>query len=139
MSSDRQARWSEWMGAAQGGDGQAYEALLREILPHVREFIRTYIPHEASAEDVVQTVLRSLHHARHSYRCEQPFEPWLYAIVRKAIADSRRSRGRHRGPEGPRSEENAQAELRPVSGKSFNMGDSEKCTPLQGEGRLTAS
>ncbi|HME71786.1 MAG TPA: sigma factor [Myxococcota bacterium] len=139
MNPDRQARWSEWMGAAQGGDGRAYEALLREILPHVRDFIRTYIPHEASAEDVAQTVLLAVHRARHSYRREQPFEPWLYAIVRKAVADFRRSRGRYPGPEGLHPEENAEAEVHLVSDKSVDMADPKKHALLQEESRVASS
>jgi len=128
MNPNREARWSEWMGAAQGGDGRAYEALLREILPQVRDFIRTYIPHEASSEDVAKTVLLSVHRARHSYRREQPFEPWLYAIVRKVVFDFRRSRGRHPGPEGPN--ENDPAEIHPVSDKEVEIADPKKRTFL---------
>ena len=139
MNPDREKRWSEWMGAAQGGDGRAYEALLREILPHVREFIRISIPDEASAEDVTKTVLLSVHHSRHSYRREQPFDPWLFAIVRKAVADFRRTRGRHPGPEGPCRGENAEAERHPVSDKPINIGDAKKRAPLLEEGRVASS
>jgi DNA-directed RNA polymerase specialized sigma24 family protein len=130
MSPDREARWSEWMGAAQSGDGRAYETLLREILPHVRDFIRISIPDEASAEDVAKTVLLSVHRARHSYRREQPFEPWLFAIVRKTVADFRRTRGRHSGPEGPGQDENAEAEGHPRPDKPIDIGDRKKRAPL---------
>jgi len=136
MNPDREARWSEWMGAAQGGDGRAYEALLREILPHVRDFIRISIPDEASGEDVARTVLLSVHRARHSYRREQPFEAWLFAIVRKAVADSRRTRGRHPGPEGPCRDENAEAERPLGPDKPMDVGDRKKRAPLLEEGRV---
>jgi DNA-directed RNA polymerase specialized sigma24 family protein len=139
MSPDRETRWSEWMGAAQGGDGRAYEALLREILPHVREFVRISIPDEASAEDVTKTVLLSVHRARHSYRQEQPFDPWLFAIVRKAVADFRRTRGRHPGPGGPSRDENAEAGGHPVADKPINMGDPKKRAPLLEERRVASS
>jgi len=126
MNPDREARWSEWMAAAQSGDGRAYEALLREVLPQVRAFILTVIPDEASTEDVAKNVLLSIHHCRHSYRREQPFEPWLYAIVRKAVTDFRRRRGRHPGPEGPLPDEEAQAELHPVSDRSVDVVSPKK-------------
>jgi RNA polymerase sigma-70 factor (ECF subfamily) len=45
------------------------------------------------AEDVVQNVLLSIHQARHTYRPERPFGPWLWAIARNAVIDSLRSRG----------------------------------------------
>jgi len=135
MNPDRESRWSEWMGAAQRGDGRAYEALLREILPPVRDFIRTYIPCEAHAEDVAKTVLLSIHRARHSYRREQPFDPWLYAIVRKAVADFRRTRGRHPDPEGPGQEEDPKAEAHLVSDKPAHA-DPKKCVPLLENGRV---
>ncbi len=139
MNPDRTARWSEWMGAAQGGDGHAYEALLREILPHVRDFIRVYIADEASAEDVAKTVLLSVHRARHSYRREQQFEPWLYAIVRKAVFDFRRRRGRHPGPEGPEPGENAGAETHPASDKPADIPERKKRTFLPKPRGLTSA
>ena len=138
MNPDRAARWSEWMGAAQGGDGRAYEALLREILPYVRDFIRIYIPDEASAEDVAKTVLLSVHRARHSYRREQQFEPWLYAIVRKAVVDFRRSRGRRPGPEGPQPSENAAAETYPASDQPVDVPERKKRTFLPKPRGLTS-
>ena len=136
MSADQGRRWSEWMGAAQGGDGRAYEALLREILPHVRDFIRTSIADEASAEDVAKTVLLSIHGARHSYRREQPFEPWLFAIVRKSVADFLRSRRRHPGPENPRREGSSQGQVDPVSTEQIDKRDPKKRTPLPDEGKV---
>ncbi|HBZ72797.1 MAG TPA: hypothetical protein DEP35_24930 [Deltaproteobacteria bacterium] len=138
MNPDRAARWSEWMGAAQGGDGRAYEALLREILPHVRDFIRIYIPDEASAEDVAKTVLLSVHRARHSYRREQQFEPWLYAIVRKAVFDFRRGRGRRTGPEGPQPGEKVGAEIDPASDRPVEIPEQKKRTFLPKPRGLTS-
>ena len=139
MSSDRQSRWSEWMGAAQSGDGRAYEALLREILPHVRDFIRTSISDEASSEHVAKIVLLSVHRARHTYRKEQPFDPWLFAIVRKSVADFRRSRGRHRGPENPLGEESTESEVCPVSSEPIDRRDPKKRAPLPDEDRVVWS
>lgn len=84
-------RWSRWMAAAQQGDRVAYERLLREVLPVVREFVGARMRRLPGAEDVVQNVLLSIHRARHTYRPEQPFGPWLRAIARNAVTDAQRA------------------------------------------------
>jgi len=94
MHEERDARWRAWMSAAQRGDTAAYERLLREILPHVRGVVRRRLFDPQAVEDVVQNVLLSLHRARHTYRPERPFLPWLHAIARNAAVDFVRERGR---------------------------------------------
>jgi RNA polymerase sigma-70 factor (ECF subfamily) len=89
-------RWSEMMAAAQTGDGEVYRTLLEEIMPGLRAMVRARVFDPAAAEDVVQNVLLSLHRARHTYRPERPFRPWLNAIARNAIVDSFREGGRRR-------------------------------------------
>ncbi len=90
----REARWRAWMGAAQQGDQASYEKLLRELLPELRAFVRRRLFDAGSQEDVVQNILLSLHRARHTYRSERPFTPWLYAIARNSLTDHTRARGR---------------------------------------------
>ncbi len=92
-------RWSRWMAAAQDGDAEAYRALLEEILPMLRAMVRARVFDAAAADDVVQNVLLSVHRARHTYRPERPFRPWLNAIARNAIIDSFRQGGRRRDRE----------------------------------------
>ena len=87
------------MAAAQEGDRAAYERLLADILPTLRDFARRRLADDAAAEDVVQEVLLSVHRARRTYRPERPFEPWLFAIARNAITDFQRARARRRGKE----------------------------------------
>lgn len=82
------------MVAAQVGDAAAYEKLLLEILPYVRKQVAWRVYEPAERDDIVQTVLISLHRARHTYRSEQPFLPWLRAVVRNATIDWMRARGR---------------------------------------------
>jgi RNA polymerase sigma-70 factor (ECF subfamily) len=89
-------RWSELMALAQSGDGAAYRTLLVELLPMLRSMVRARVYDHALAEDVVQNVLLNLHRARHTYRPERPFRPWLSAITRNAIIDSYRETGRRR-------------------------------------------
>jgi RNA polymerase sigma factor (sigma-70 family) len=113
----RETRWSQWMAAGQRGDARAYESLLRELRPSLQGFIRRQISNDAAVEDIVQTVLLSLHRARHSYRSEQLFEPWLWAIARNALTDFQRKRARRNGREEPLPDENALPDnfLAPVS------------------------
>lgn len=103
----RETRWSEWMAAAQRGDARTYESLLRELRPSLQGFIRRHVSNDASVEDIVQSVLLSLHRARHSYRSEHPFEPWLWAIARNALTDFQRKHKRRSGREDPLPDENA--------------------------------
>jgi RNA polymerase sigma-70 factor (ECF subfamily) len=90
-------RWRAWMASAQQGDAQAYERLLRELLPALRAFARSRLT-GPSAEDVVQNALLSIHRARHTYRPERPFGPWWRAIARHAVIDFVRAQSR-RGAE----------------------------------------
>jgi RNA polymerase sigma-70 factor (ECF subfamily) len=82
------------MIAAQAGDSATYEKLLLELLPYVRRQLAGRIREEADREDIVQNALISMHRARHTFRPERPFVPWLRAVVRNASIDWMRSRGR---------------------------------------------
>jgi RNA polymerase sigma-70 factor (ECF subfamily) len=92
--SRQQAQWRDWMAAAQHGDASAYESLLHALLPALRGFVRRRLADPAAAEDVVQTVLLSIHRARHTWRPERPFGPWWRAIARNAVIDAARRGGR---------------------------------------------
>ena len=96
---EREARWRSWMAAAQRGDSAAYEKLLLELLPHLRRFVRRRLRDPETGEDVVQAVFVSMHRARHTYRSERPFGPWLHAIARNAVTDQLRSIQRRAGRE----------------------------------------
>src|SRR5215813_9663923 len=80
------------MRAAQAGDRQAYSALLRALLPLIREAVRhrfTFLqPHDI--DDLVQDILLSLHTSRATYDPSRAFLPWLGAIVRNRMADGAR-------------------------------------------------
>jgi RNA polymerase sigma-70 factor (ECF subfamily) len=94
MSDEREVRWRGWMVAAQAGDVSSYEKLLRELIPYLGRFVQRRLFDSSAAEDVVQNVLVSLHRARHTYRAERRFSPWLHAIARNAIVDHTRVRAR---------------------------------------------
>jgi len=90
----RDERWRAWMRAAQAGDAANYEKLLQELLPLMRRFVRRRVFDPAQVEDIVQNVFLSLHRARHTFRPERAFGPWIYAIARNAITDHVRASGR---------------------------------------------
>ncbi|MBW2270003.1 MAG: sigma-70 family RNA polymerase sigma factor [Deltaproteobacteria bacterium] len=98
-SSAKETRWRALMTSAQQGDCVAYEKLLAEILPPVRGFVRNRVFDTGAQEDVVQNVFLSVHRARHTYRSERPFTPWLYAVARNAVTDYTRVRMRRRARE----------------------------------------
>lgn len=92
---EAEAAWGTAMAAAQRGDAASYEKLLAELLPEVRRLVRARLFDPSAVEDVVQNALLSIHRARHTYRPERPFGPWMRAIVRNATIDSyRQSRRR---------------------------------------------
>jgi RNA polymerase sigma factor (sigma-70 family) len=91
---DRWTRWRRGMAAAQAGDSAAYHELLAELLPEVRRLVRARLADAAMADDVVQEALLSIHRARHTYRPERPFGPWLRAVVRNASIDALRQQRR---------------------------------------------
>jgi RNA polymerase sigma-70 factor (ECF subfamily) len=94
MGDEREARWRNWMVAAQAGETPAYEKLLAELIPYLRRFVQRRLLNAAAAEDVVQNILISIHRARASYRAERGFTPWLHAIARNAVIDWTRQRAR---------------------------------------------
>lgn len=96
---EREAVWRDFMVAAQAGDRGLYEKLLLELLPLARRQVGWRIADPGAREDVVQNVFVSLHRARHTYRPEQPFLPWFHAIVRNAVIDWGRARGRRAAQE----------------------------------------
>lgn len=87
-----EARWAAYMRASQRGDGEAFEALLKEILPRVRSQVFGRLAGREHAEDVVQNVLLSIHRSRHTYQPARPFKPWLNAVARNAVIDAVRTR-----------------------------------------------
>lgn len=94
-------RWAGLMGLAQGGDSRAYETLLREVAPRIRQIARARIRDAAEVEDSVQDTLLTLHQLRHTFDPERPFGPWLSAIAGRRAVDRLRRRGRSAGREAP--------------------------------------
>jgi len=112
---EREQRWRTWMAAAQKGDAAAYEKLLHEALVELRPFVRRRVFDAAAQEDVVQNIFLSLHRARHTYRPERPFSPWLYAIARNGITDHTRSRMRRQSRERSLEDDGVAEPVAPAS------------------------
>jgi len=87
-------RLRAWMIAAQEGDADAYELLLQDILPGVRQLVALVVREPTAQEDVVQNVLLSFHRARRTYLPHRPFGPWLRSVTRNAARDALRARAR---------------------------------------------
>ncbi|MCZ6782680.1 MAG: RNA polymerase sigma factor [Proteobacteria bacterium] len=91
---DDEARWRDGMVAGQAGDQAVYQKLLEGLLPVVQRLVKARLANATMADDVVQNALLSIHRARHTYRPERPFGPWMRTIVRNACIDALRQSGR---------------------------------------------
>lgn len=79
--------------AAIRGDRAAAEALLRELLPRIRNLSRALLGSDRDVDDVSQQVLMQVMKGLSSYRGEGTLSAWCDRItVRTAIAHARRSR-----------------------------------------------
>jgi RNA polymerase sigma factor (sigma-70 family) len=87
-------RWGHLMAAAQTGDSQAYEQLLRELDAWLRRYYARRLPH-AAAEDAGQEALLAVHAKRHTYVPSRPFGAWVVAIARYKWIDRVRDASRY--------------------------------------------
>jgi len=97
MERDRQ--WSAWMAAAQTGDSQAYDRLLRGCLPFIAQVAYGQRVPADRVDDVVQDVLMTVHRARHTYDPARPFTAWLRVIAQRRAIDVLRRSGRQNSRE----------------------------------------
>lgn len=87
-------KWNAWMAAAQGGDKIAYETLLRECIPFIRQVARSQGVHPDGIDDVVQETLLTIHEARQTYDPSRSFTAWLRVIAQRRAIDGLRRVGR---------------------------------------------
>lgn len=73
--------WKDWATAAQEGNTAAYNHLLRDIAPFIRNYLVGGLANPDWADDITQEVLISVHKSLKTYSNERPFRPWLMAIV----------------------------------------------------------
>jgi len=75
------------MARAQSGDREALHTLLKDIGSFITRSLRRRLPDIRDIEDICQEVLVAVYKSRHTYQPNRPFEPWLFAIVRKVTAN----------------------------------------------------
>ncbi|MBR0738987.1 sigma-70 family RNA polymerase sigma factor [Bradyrhizobium liaoningense] len=91
---DCSERWGRLMLAARGGDGAAYEQLLRELDLWLRAYYARRLPYPA-ADDARQEVLLAIHAKRHTFTPSRPFGAWVTAIARYKWVDRVRDASRY--------------------------------------------
>jgi RNA polymerase sigma factor (sigma-70 family) len=85
---------AQLMRRAQGGDAQAYRAVLDNARLWLYRYIWGKVAPQA-VDDLVQDILLAVHAKRASYDADRPFLPWLAAIARYRWVDHLRSHYRH--------------------------------------------
>lgn len=78
--------------SAQGGDGQAFAALVRLHQRRAYAVARSIVLSHEDAEDAVQEAFLHAYRALDRFRPDQPFGAWLYRIVSNAALDLVRRR-----------------------------------------------
>jgi RNA polymerase sigma factor (sigma-70 family) len=91
----RSERWGHLMAAAQAGDSQSYERLLRELDGWLGRYYARRLPPPV-AEDASQDALLAVHSKRHTYAPSRPFGAWVAAIARYKWIDRVRDASRFR-------------------------------------------
>jgi len=82
----------ELMLRFQGGDGRAFEELVRRHSRGVLNLVYRYLGHAASAEDAAQDVFVKVYRARKKYQPKAKFSTWLYRIAVNHCLNEIRSR-----------------------------------------------
>lgn len=82
------------MVAAQAGDRTAYETLLRECIPFIKQVARGMGVRPDGIDDAVQETLITIHRARQTYDPTRSFTAWLRMIAERRAIDGLRRRGR---------------------------------------------
>lgn len=100
-----EARLRGQLLAAQAGDGAHYRQFLDALGRHLRAFFRRRMAAwPDDVEDLVQETLLAIHHARHTYRPEQPLTAWVHTIARYKLVDFLRARSRREALHDPLDE-----------------------------------
>ena len=86
--------WGSWMAAAQDGDREIYEQLLRSLIPGLRRCVASTGQKSGAGDPVIRAILQDIHRGRHTYRPERRFEEWVGGIASRHL---RRSVLRRRG------------------------------------------
>ncbi len=96
MTVEHEKQWAQWMLAAQEGDHEVYEKLLRALALYLEKWMLRSTGRLENSQDLVQEILLCVHRAKHTYLPDRPFKPWLNAIARNKLIDFIRKSGRNR-------------------------------------------
>ena len=88
---------AQLMERARSGDREAFDTLFKEIGPLITRFLHRRMADHSELEDVCQEVLIAVYRSRHTYDSTRPFEPWLFAIVRRVSVEHLRQSSRQIG------------------------------------------
>mgnify|MGYP001544323521 FL=1 len=81
----------------QEGDSDAYDQCLQAIAQRLCVFFRKRLrKYSDDIDDLVQDVLLAIHLKRHTYREQEPFTVWVYAIARYKWIDFLRRNNRRK-------------------------------------------
>jgi RNA polymerase sigma factor (sigma-70 family) len=95
LDGEKSVSRAQLMERAQGGDREAFHILFKEVGPLITRFLRRRLSDNTEVEDICQETMLAVYKSRHTYQPERPFEPWLFAIVRKVSGEHlRRDRQR---------------------------------------------
>ncbi|MDE1900966.1 MAG: sigma-70 family RNA polymerase sigma factor [Alphaproteobacteria bacterium] len=86
---------AEKMRRAQAGDGGAYAALLKELIPILKGFLYSRLGNRADNEDILQNALLAIHRSSHTYNTERSFKAWMFSIAEYKVKDFLRAHYRH--------------------------------------------
>ncbi len=119
------------MEQAQGGNREAFHTLFKEAGPLITRFLRRRLSDNAEIEDICQEVMIAVYKSRHTYQPERPFEPWLFAIVRKVSSEHFR-RERHRMEFQVLVDELPELRIEGGSGQELEIREAlEQLSPMQ--------
>ena len=121
---DMQCEASRLMTAAQAGDTQAFESLMRSLRARSFQFARSIVGSHEDALDLCQEAFLKAFRSRAAYNPSQPFLPWFHRILRNTCFSHLRKHRRlrvssltHRDADGDESDfEIVDPEPGPTSG-----------------------
>ncbi|MER0239758.1 sigma-70 family RNA polymerase sigma factor [Fulvimarina sp. MAC8] len=88
---------SDLLRAGLSGHNRSYGQFLESAARLLRGFCARKLPPGLpgfDAEDLVQEILMAVHAKRHTWRTDEPVEPWLFAIARYKAIDAFRKHGK---------------------------------------------
>tara|TARA_Y100001970_G_scaffold293364_1_gene439700 strand:- start:2533 stop:3159 length:627 start_codon:yes stop_codon:yes gene_type:complete len=80
-------QWSQLMKQVQQGNEKSYQLLLEDITVIIKKFITNKLFIKDDCDDLVQSILISIHESRQSFNTDQSFSNWFFAIARYKLAD----------------------------------------------------